>query len=53
MVILDDEDHIVAVFAGRPGGDWDTVMKAIEDTFVGARNEGYEKGIFLSGKVAD
>jgi hypothetical protein len=53
MVILDNEDRIIAVLAGRPNGDWSAVMKAVEDAFVRARDKGHEQGIFGPGKTND
>jgi hypothetical protein len=53
MVILDADNCIIAVLAGRPGGDWGIVMKAVEDAFDCARNKGYEQNVFTPGKLAD
>ena len=53
MAILDNENRIIAILAGRPSGDWDVVMNAVEDAFVCARVRGYDLGVFQPGKVAD
>jgi hypothetical protein len=53
MVILDAHDCIIAVLAGRPGGDWGIAMEGVEDAFNRARDKGYEQNVFVPSKLSD